>query len=199
MKGAAATLLIGIAFAAPAAAAQMSSEYTEIRSDSDCSVFEINEEGGDFAQMICPGWKGYPVILSTGDLRESLFYGFPPAGKDLVWESFGPFNSTGPKIEWRIETDGQKAVPIATIHRWFVSDPEDSAKKTEVLVVEKVGQLGIGDGCTVGLVVATGNPQANETARRIADETARDFSCGADERVLVGGSVPLPAFDRQEN
>jgi len=193
------SLLACLATTTPAFAAQMSSAYTEIRADSDCSVFEINEEGGEFAQMICPGWKGYPVIISTGDLRESLFYGFPPAGQALVWESFGPFNSTGPKIEWRIETDGQKAVPIATIHRWFVSDPEDSVRKTEVLVVEKVGQLGVGDGCTVGLVVATGNAKANETARRIADETARDFSCGADERVLVSGEVPLPSFDRQEN
>jgi hypothetical protein len=118
----------------------------------------------------------------------------------MVWESFSAFNGTGPKIEWRIEKDGQKAIPFAVIHRWFVSDdPDEPERKTEVLAIEKVGQIGVGEGCTVGLVVATGNPKANETARRIADEQARQFACGADERVLVSGDVPMPDFDRQDN
>jgi len=67
-----------------------------------------------------------------------------------------------------------------------------------VLVVEKVGQLHERDGCAVGLVVATGNPQANETARKIADEQARNFICGSDERVIVADGIPLPDFQRQE-
>jgi hypothetical protein len=183
----------------PASAAELSSAYTEIDLGRDCSISEIDTEGGESAQFVCPGWRGYPVIVSTGDLRESLFYGFPPSGKALAWESFSAFNSTGPKIEWRIETGAGKSVPIATIHRWFVSDPEDDAKKTEVLVVEKVGLPGIGDGCAVGMVVASGSPQANETARRIADESARDFACGADEPMLVSGDIAMPAFDREQN
>ena len=85
-------------------------------------------------------------------------------------------------------------MPFATIHRWFVSDPEDPDKQIEVLVVEKVGQIGERDGCAVGLVLATGNPNANEMARKIADEQARDFACGADERVIVGD--PMPEFSR---
>lgn len=184
---------------AAVSAGELSSEYTDIDLARDCTVFDINEEGGEFAQFVCPGWKGYPVVIGTGDLRESVFYGFSPRAEANVWESFSAFNSTGPKIEWRIERDGEKAVPIATIHRWFVSDPEEAEKKTEVLVVEKVGQPGVNEGCAVGLVVASGNPKANETARRIADESARDFACGADERVYVSGDIPLPHFDRQEN
>ncbi|MDQ6432585.1 hypothetical protein RB623_00790 [Mesorhizobium sp. LHD-90] len=184
----------------PAAAAEMKSEYTDIDFEKSCSSFSANQEGGDFANFVCPGWRGYPVVYYTGDLRESVFYGFPPAGGDTVWESFSAFNSTAPKIEWRIEVDGDRQVPIAAIHRWSVSsDPDDSEKKTEVLVVEKVGQIGVGEGCTVGLVVASGNPKANETARKIADEQVRDFACGADERVVVSGDVALPDFDRQEN
>lgn len=182
------------------ARAEVVSAYTEINIDKDCSVFDVNEEGGEFASFVCPGFKGYPVIIYTGDLRESLFYGFPPGpGGPFVWESFGPFNSAGPKIEWRIDKSNGREIPFATIHRWFVSDPEDAEKKTEVLVVEKVGQVDARDGCAVGLVVASGNPQANETARKIADEQSRDFACGADERVVVGGNIPLPDFDRQEN
>ena len=75
--------------------------------------------------------------------------------------------------------------------------PRTRDKQTEVLVVEKVGQIGEQDGCAVGLVLASGNPQANETARKIADEQARGFACGADERVVVG--EPMPQFDRLEN
>lgn len=194
-------LAIGLAtglFCWPAQAAEMSSAYTDFHPATDCSTLDSSTEEGGFSTMICPGWRGYPVVLSTGDLRESVFYGFPPVG-ERVWESFGPFNATGDRIEWRILTDANKQVPIATIHRWTVSDPEDEVKKTEVLVVEKVGLPGVSEGCAVGLVVATGNPKANETARRIADESVSDFACGADERVLVSGDVPLPSFERQEN
>jgi hypothetical protein len=194
------SLLLLAGLALPARAADIRSEYTDIDIDKTCLVFDISEEGGDFANFACPGWRGYPVLIHTGDLRESIFYGFPPSGTDHVWESFSAFNATGPKIEWRIETDGDRQVPFAAIHRWFVSsDPDDPDKKTEVLVVEKVGQIGVGDGCTVGLVVATGSPKANETARKIADEQARDVAGGADERVVVSGDAALPEFTRQEN
>ena len=135
----------------------------------------------------------------TADLRESVFYGFPPGG-DLApaWESFSAFNSSGPRIEWRIETENGRAAPYAAIHRWFVSsDAENPDRKIEVLVVEKVGRIDQREGCTVGLVLATGNPKANEAARKIADEKARGFACGTDERVVVGS--PMPDFSRSEN
>ncbi|MGE0501110.1 MAG: hypothetical protein AB7I79_05540 [Rhizobiaceae bacterium] len=193
------TLVMGLATGA-SSAAEIVSAYTDVDFEKGCSIFSSNEEGGEFANFVCNGFKGYPVIYYTGDLRESVFYGFPPSG-DLApaWESFGGFNRTGPKIEWRVEKDGNREIPFATIHRWFVAaDPEDSSKEVEVLVIDKVAQLHEKDGCAVGLVVATGNPKANETARRIADEQARSFVCGADERVVVQGDVPLPDFYRQE-
>jgi len=188
-------LLIGLGSAANAE--EIKSVYTEINVERDCTTFDIATDGGEFANLACNGYGGYPVLIYSGDLRESLHYGFPGAG-DHVWESFSGFNSTGPKIEWRVAIDGGRAIPFAAIHRWFVSaDPEDSSKHTEVLVVEKVGQVKEQDGCAVGLVMASGNPQANETARKIADEQARGFACGADERVVVGDN--LPEFSRQDN
>ena len=48
-----------------------------------------------------------------------------------------------------------------------------------------------------GLVLATGNPGANETARKIADEQARNFACGVDQRIVVGDA--MPDFSRSEN
>ena len=182
-------------FAYPALAAE--SVYTDIDAEKDCSVFAAAEEGeGDWANLVCNGWRGYPVTIYSGDLRQSVFYGFS-AGGAPAWQSFAGFNSTGPRIEWRVETYKGVTAPYATIHRWFVSSPEDPEKQVEVLVVAKVGQIEARDGCAVGLVLATGNPGANEMARTIADEQAREFACGADEKVIVGD--PMPEFSRAEN
>ncbi|MDT9156115.1 hypothetical protein RSW20_25600, partial [Escherichia coli] len=75
-----------------------------------CSVFAMAEEGdGDWVDMVCSGYRGYPIVIYYADARESIFYGFPPDG-DLApaWESFDGFNSAGPRIEWRIERDGSR-------------------------------------------------------------------------------------------
>ena len=187
-------------FCHTAAAGEISSAYSDLDADKDCAVFaSAGEDDGEWANRVCTGWRGYPVLVYSGDLRESVFYGFPPGG-DLApaWESFSAFNSSGPRIEWRIETDNGRAVPFAAIHRWFVSsDAENPDKQIEVLVVEKVGGIDQREGCAIGLVLATGNPGANEMARKIADETARGFACGADERTIVGD--PMPEFSRAEN
>ena len=187
----AALLVLGAA--SGAGAEEIVSEYTDLESEKHCSVFAAAEEGeGDWANLACSGYRGYPVIIYYGDARESVFYGFPPDG-DVAppWESFEGFNHTGLKVEWRIARDGERETPFATIHRWFVSDPEDEQKNIEVLGVEKVGQMHGREGCVVGYVVASGNPNANDKARRIADNQARDFACG-DQPTIDAGSVPLP-------
>lgn len=196
------TLSFALLAAATAAFAQVTSAYTDIDPEKTCTTYAgpDPDEGGDWANMVCDGYRGYPVFLFYGDARESLFYGFPPAG-DMApsWESFAAFNQTGPKIEWRLQASGGTTIPFATIHRWFVSDPEDPDRSVQVLVVEKVGQPQERDGCAVGYVVATGNGNANEKARRIADEIARDFVCGADQPSFEQGDVPLPDLMREDN
>lgn len=180
-----------------AGAEEIVSAYTDLVADEHCSVFSAAEDGnGDWADLACTGYRGYPVIVYYSDARESVFYGFPPDG-DLapVWESFDAFNASGPKIEWRIAREENRETVFATIHRWSVSDPDDPEEDIEVLVIEKVGQIHGREGCAVGYVVATGNPGANETARRIADSQARDFACG-DQPVIDAGDVPVPSFSR---
>jgi hypothetical protein len=178
----------------PAQAQERSSVYTEIHIDKSCTAFARAEEGeGDWANLVCDGWRGYPVFIQYGDLRESLFYGYPPAG-DMApeWESFGAFNSTGTTIEWRLEQRGDDLIPYATIHRWFVSDPENEGENLQVLVVEKVGQPYEREGCAVAYVMATGNPDANEKARNYADNLVDGFACGADQPAFDVGTVALP-------
>ncbi|MBY8916370.1 hypothetical protein KUG85_13575 [Nitratireductor sp. L1-7-SE] len=194
MRLAIAGLLVG-ALAGVAQAAEIESAYTEVNTQENCAAFAApaGDEPGDWINFVCAGWRGYPVLIYYGDARESIFYGFPPDG-DLApeWESFAGFNSTGSTIEWRIMSDGDRQWPFATIHRWFVDDGESLGDKIEVLVVEKVGQVFGREGCVVGYVVATGNENANEKARRIADGQAFDFACGADQPVIDAGDVPLP-------
>ncbi|WP_028033655.1 hypothetical protein [Chelativorans sp. J32] len=185
--------------AAASHAQEISSAYTKLEPDQTCAVIDKAGEGdGDWADLACSGYKGYPVLVRYGDARESLFYGFPPQA-GLPWESFAAFNSSGPTVEWRIEKEDGWERALATIHRRFVAaNPEKPEAQIEVLVVSKVGQLDARQGCVVGYVVATGNPGANEKARHIADEKARTFNCGKDKPSVVSGSTPLPELSRSD-
>ncbi|TPI55507.1 MULTISPECIES: hypothetical protein [unclassified Mesorhizobium] len=179
-------------------AGEISSAYTDLDWKNDCVTYAQAGDGdGEWADLACSGYRGYPVLIAYDDARESLFYGFPPGGDmTSVWESFSGFNSSGARIEWRIETDGDKAVPFAVIHRRSISNPEDEKKPTDVLLVSKVAQMDARDSCTVALVLATGNPAANDQARKLADEKARSFACGKDRRTVIG---EVPAFGRVDN
>jgi len=96
-------------------------------------------------------------------------------------------------VEWRIEKDAKgKARPFATILRWNAVTPDDRDKATgpikstgRVLVVTRLGPGGV---CHVGYVDAKANPDANELARKLADEHARAFRCGKDKRIISGKS-----------
>lgn len=160
------TALLGLSLSA--SAAEVTSEYTAFDTETDCVVVSSSGDGeGDWADLVCPGYKGYPVLIFYSDLRESLFYGFPPVFDRVPdYMSFSGFNRTGPTIEWRMAPRGDSTVPFATIHRWFVADPEFPGDDTEVLVVRKVAQLDQRQGCVVGFVVASGNPNANDQAPR---------------------------------
>lgn len=189
-------LLMALVLAMPwqqAAAEEISSAYVETDVARDCVVFDKSaSDDGDYANSVCPGYRGYPVLVFSGDLRESIFYGFPPADFiDVPWQSFEAFNGGAAKTEWRISTHEGMSVPFATIRRWHVQADVGSNEEIEVLVVSKVGQPGKADGCVVGLVLATGKPNANEMARKIADGQVRDFACGSDERVIVGEPMPI--------
>lgn len=190
-----AALFSALLVTAGSAHAEVASVYTDIENTKTCiTVDKAAEDDGDWENFVCSGYMGFPVTIDYSDVRTSVRYGFP--GSDRAWESFEAFNSVGNKVEWRLQKDDGKTVPFATIVRWKVSDADDPDKQIEVLVVSKVGQLKEQQACVVGLVLATGKPDANELARKIADDQAREFSCG-DERTLVG--EPMPTFSRQAN
>ena len=77
------------------------SAYTERNLDA-CETISQTDEGPSIT-MKCGGYKDLAVYFKEGDLRQSQAYG--PISKiylDEAFESFGPFNHTNAKIEWRL-------------------------------------------------------------------------------------------------
>lgn len=163
--------------AAPALAQPgFNSAYTELDLDL-CLVLDADDFGASWA---CPGYKGYPLMVTEGDLRFSLIYGFGARMAD--GQTLPPFNYLGPKLEWRLSNALGRWMPIATIVRYHTADPESGEDKGEVLVVT---QLVEGNSCHIAYVDALANKDANELARRAADASGT-FDCATDEVEIIG-------------
>jgi hypothetical protein len=174
-------LSAALAASATVSASAGESAYTDRDLDA-CKTLSQVEEGASVS-LQCTGYKGLPVYFKEGDLRQSVAYG--PVGKayiDEAFETFGPFNHTGDKIEWRLDANG---APVATIVRWFIADPETTgeagSKTGQVLVISTVATKDNPTSCVVGYVDALENKDANALARTVADDEASGFACGMNE------------------
>ncbi|WP_407118487.1 hypothetical protein [Bradyrhizobium sp. LMG 9283] len=136
---------------------------------------------------LCPGKDGLMVLIAEDDLRETVSVGRnrkqaaeEPAAE--VW--FAPFNSSETTVEWR----AAGAKPFAMIQRWHIADNGDPDRQgrpnTKAMLV--VTRLPPGPVCHVAYLDAFANPNANELARKAADDFARDFTCGKDEVKIIG-------------
>lgn len=180
--------------AGSAQAQTIDSVYTDF-DPMQCMVFSSGDpDAGEPRQAVCPGFGGYPVLLQTLEDNASLYFGFPPQG-ELVsrWASFLDTGTPHAVIEWRILSENDRTVPLATILRWSVAVPKRESP-VEVLVVNKVGLIAQWEGCIAGYVVATGNPGANEAAREIADAAGAAPECDPTLPVIEEGTVPLPRY-----
>jgi hypothetical protein len=138
------------------------------------------EEGEpeDSAMFECKGIGAHIVSFMEGDLRSFVSFGSKPVEHCSRFQTFSGFNSTGNTVEWRMK-DGR---PLATILRWNVSyDPVESTKIKSWLVVTKLED---NNSCHMGYVEA-GNPNANETAQRLADQFAEGFSCATAKPIFI--------------
>lgn len=154
---------------APAQAAGIDSAYTKLKLDA-CAVLKTYEEDGG-VDLKCSGYRGIPVFVSEGDLRTTVAFGKDSANG----ASFGPFNSPGETVEWRLS--GGK--PFAAILRFHVDPGDGSGKTVSVLGIYTIGDAGR-ESCPVGYVDASVNKNANVLARQVADEAARGFACDVD-------------------
>lgn len=167
--------------AEPAAAQTVEYAYTQF--DAGKCRHTRGRDVEDYGSWLCPGYEGIPVRLSAGDQRMYVSFGRNAAKEIAAGETFPGFNSVYKgTIEWRLERkpDGTHR-PFASILRWHVMTPEDAeradGKSTgQTLVITRLGPGGV---CHVGYVDGR-MKNANELARKIADEQARKFKCGKD-------------------
>ena len=170
---ASATFVAWLAACAANAQDATRSAYTTI----DLKSCKVLQKGADGSAWLCRGLGSTPVYVATGD--ERFFFS---AGRDAqkrraaqqtlkAFNTLFPANTSRATIEWRVHGTGKEAVPYATILRYHTAS--DGAKG-QVLVVTKIAT---DQSCQVAMIDALANPDAIERARKIADETARQFDC----------------------
>jgi hypothetical protein len=186
--------LLGVAIATFSGARAQAQTFGSVYSsafDKDCrkiTAFKVDDD--DYAsERVCPGPKGLVLLKQEDDLRETVSVGRTAKVAGLepaAGQGFGPFNSTTGTVEWRVNAKGK---PFAMILRWQIADSDDPDKNgrpqtKEMLVVTR---LPPGAACHVAYIDVTANPDADDLARKAADEHAQRFDCRKD-RVAVLGS-----------
>jgi len=185
--GMAAAILLGAGLGR-ADAQTIGSFYTST-APKDCRAIGEPSELDGSTTRVCPGKAGLVVLIAEDDLREVVSVGRnrAAAAKEPAAERwFGPFNSSEHTVEWRM-TDRK---PFAIIQRWHIADGTDLDKqgRPNTKAMLAVTRLPPGPVCHVAYIDAAANPNANELARKAADELARNFKCGEDEVKIVGES-----------
>jgi hypothetical protein len=172
----------------PAQAQTFASTYTST-APRDCRTIGKPSELDGSTTQVCPGKAGLLVLISEADLRETVSVGrnrAAAAKEPAAQTRFGPFNSTTNTVEWRT-LNGK---PFAVIQRWHIADNSEQDKEerpvTRAMLV--VTRLPPGPVCHAAYIDVKANPNANELARKAADELARDFHCGKDEVKVIGES-----------
>jgi hypothetical protein len=169
----------------PATAGEVTSLYSDLdlKKCQKLALFEDEGKGGEWS---CPGIAGYDVRVWEGDLRSFVAFGNRAPAQCASMQSFGAFNSLGPRVEWRMKN----AKPFATILRWFTTQSTNGGDplKQNWLVVTKLGGT---DACHIAYI-DTRYAEANEVARQRADEMAAGFNCAKDMPEIfssLGGSA----------
>ena len=170
-----------LAFLVAGSSIAFAGQVTSIYSDFDlkkCKALELYADEGEGGVWQCEGIKGFDVLYLEGDLRGYIAFGPEARSQCTSAQTFGAFNSPGPKIEWRMEN----GKPIATIFRWFTDNGsgEEGAKQDWLVVTKLNGK----DACRTALI-DTKYPNANIVARGKADENSRAFNCEKDVPEVV--------------
>ncbi len=173
----------GAVLAAPVGVLAAESSYTDFNTKKCRHIPGKDVE--DYGEWHCKGLQGIAVYMSAGDQRIYVSYGKNAKNEPAASQTLASFNGEGSRIEWRIE----RGKPFATIMRWSTTVTNDKGDpvRGSVLVVTR---LGAGSVCHVGYVDGSANKDANELARKIADEHARSFVCGKDKRIFLGEQGP---------
>lgn len=182
--------LIAVSATSSGSAQQNTSEFTSIAL-TGCTKFQsVIVHGGEFANgHDCPGLPGYRVYRLNYDGRNTVSIGFNrqhATSQRAAQEMFPTFSEIADKMEWRIDPKTKR--PVAAILRWTISDYQEFGKKDppkdfDLLIVIRTPP---GPSCHVAHIDAGENPNAEELARKAADELARNFECVKNKAHVIG-------------
>ena len=178
----AAALLVILCGVMPAAAGEPASVYTPFDL-AKCTVVAAPDEYVFEGSWVCPGYDGVDIFQSGADARSYAAFGKNPAQHCSAKKTFNPFNTALSPIEWRV-ADGK---PFAAIERWSIADDQGGQAGTWLVVTALRGD----DFCPVHYVAGS-YPNANEQARRAADDLARNFDCETDVPTVNSKIGPPP-------
>lgn len=170
------TVLLGIVTSmvifSSAQAQEWRSVYTNTNS-SNCTT--LSAEPGYSAELACPGYKGYPLLIRDGDLRMFVSYGFDARDEMVASQTMPNFNTIGEKLEWLIADDPELGErPVASILRYHLDRSEGFIPDTQVLVVTRIEP---GNTCHIAYIDALANPNANVLARQAAADLVLNWNC----------------------
>jgi len=133
----------------------------------------------------CAGFGGNDIVVSLDDERSYVGFGPRPTETCAFRKTFGRFNTALSPVEWRLKN----GKPFAAIERWRVVTDDDGGSVTWLVVTKLDGK----QACHVHYVAGS-YPNANEHARRAADDLVPGFDCQQDVPT-VDSKVGPPGID----
>lgn len=157
-------------------------EQTDLDLDL-CTVVQSDDFGSTWA---CNGHKGIPVMIAERDRHFMVSFGLTSTIEPAAKQTLPPHNQLGGRIEWRISNASGAYKPFAAIVPYLTDPPKPAASKGaapqgRILVVTRIE---MGKTCQIAWIDAVANPDAEELARKTADEKAPDFDCANDPEIV---------------
>lgn len=182
-------VFLSIVLAMTSLGAASAQEWRSVYTDTDSSnCITLAAEPGHSAELACPGYKGYPLLIRDGDLRMFVSYGFDARGEVAASQTMPDFNTIGEKLEWLIADHPQLGEqPVASILRYHLDRSEGFIPDTQVLVITKIEP---GNTCHVAYIDALANPNANVLARQTAADLVPGWDCATMATQWVGNLDP---------
>ena len=179
-----AAALIAVCVALPAVAQEFSSQYTTTAVKKCKLVERAKKDEGNWSIWQCAGVRGYVVRITEDDLRHNVSIGrtFKEAEVAPVSKhQFPSFNAIADTLEWRLF----RGRPFATIQRWTFFDAGAPAAKPvpySMMVITRLNPT-----CHAAYIDVRANApaNANELARKAADQHGSIFDCNNDP-IVVG-------------
>lgn len=165
----AAILFLGLTILAPHSADAADSAYTKF----DWETCRKTGAEDDVVMRRCNGPDGIAVDINSG--ADAAFVSFGAKGARGETQ-LGSFYFPKTTVEWRKDSKQSSGKPYAAILRYDIGKSIGGPFKSALVVYKLEGTA---SSCIVAIVDG-GKPDANERARKAADEAAPKFICDKD-------------------